>query len=65
MAMPMRSLLEDVLVDVARQENGRYSLFDGDHEAWPDPAYCKQVASSFSEFLEQLAGKKKGRQTEA
>ncbi|MBZ4417216.1 SMI1/KNR4 family protein [Myxococcus sp. RHSTA-1-4] len=43
-----------VLVDVARQENGRYPLFDGDHEAWPDPAYCKQVASSFSEFLEQV-----------
>jgi hypothetical protein len=43
-----------VLVDVSRQENGRYPLFDGDHEAWPDPAYCKQVASSFSEFLEQV-----------
>jgi hypothetical protein len=43
-----------VLVDVARQENGRYPLFDGDHETWPDPAYCKQVASSFSEFLEQV-----------
>jgi hypothetical protein len=43
-----------VLVDVSRQENGRYPLFDGDHEAWPDPAYCKQIASSFSEFLEQV-----------
>jgi len=43
-----------VLVDVARQENGLYPLFDGDHEAWPDPAYCKQVASSFSEFLENV-----------
>lgn len=43
-----------VLVDVSRQENGRYPLFDGDHEEWPDPAYCKQVASSFSEFLEQV-----------
>ncbi|HYO57902.1 SMI1/KNR4 family protein [Archangium sp.] len=43
-----------VLVEVSRQENGRYPLFDGDHEAWPDPAYCKQVASSFSEFLEQV-----------
>ena len=40
-----------VLVDVARQESGRYPLFDGDHEAWPDPAYCKQVASSFSGVL--------------
>ncbi len=43
-----------VLVDVARQERGRYPLFDGDHEAWPDPAYCKQVARCFSEFLEQV-----------
>jgi hypothetical protein len=43
-----------VLVDVSRQENSRYPLFDGDHEAWPDPAYCKQVASSFSEFLAQV-----------
>ncbi|HEY0095954.1 MAG TPA: SMI1/KNR4 family protein [Archangium sp.] len=43
-----------VLVDAARQERGRYPLFDGDHEAWPDPAYCKQVASCFSEFLEQV-----------
>jgi hypothetical protein len=42
-----------VLVDVS-EENGRYPLFDGDHEAWPDPAYCKQVANSFSEFLEQV-----------
>ncbi|WP_257449630.1 SMI1/KNR4 family protein [Archangium lipolyticum] len=43
-----------VLVDVSREESGRHPLFDGDHEAWPDPAYCKQVASSFSEFLEQV-----------
>jgi hypothetical protein len=43
-----------VLVDVSRQENSRYPLFDGDHEAWPDPAYCKQIASSFSEFLAQV-----------
>ncbi len=42
-----------VLVDVS-QEKGRYPLFDGDHEAWPDPAYCKQIANSFSEFLEQV-----------
>jgi hypothetical protein len=42
-----------VLVDVSRQENERYPLIDGDHEAWPDPAYCKQIAGSFSEFLEQ------------
>ncbi|HZH14787.1 MAG TPA: SMI1/KNR4 family protein [Archangium sp.] len=42
-----------VVVDVARQENGRYPLFDGDHETWPEPAYCEQIASSFSEFLEE------------
>lgn len=41
-----------VLVDVARQEKGRYPLFDGDHETWPDLTYCEQIASSFSEFLE-------------
>ncbi len=49
-----------VLVDVARQENDLYPLFDGDHEAWPDPAYCKQVASSFSEFLEQVLRTRRG-----
>jgi cell wall assembly regulator SMI1 len=43
-----------VLVDVARQENGRYPLIDGYHEAWPDPKYCGPVANSFSEFLEQV-----------
>jgi hypothetical protein len=49
-----------VLVDVARQENDRYLLFDGDHEAWPDPSYCKQVAHSFSEFLEQVLRTRRG-----
>ena len=43
-----------VIVDVSSQENGCYRLLDGDHEAWPDPAYCKQIAHSFSEFLEQV-----------
>ncbi|ATB31173.1 SMI1/KNR4 family protein [Melittangium boletus] len=43
-----------VLVDVARQENDRYPLIDGYHEAWPDPKYCGSVANSFSEFLEQV-----------
>lgn len=42
-----------VLVDVARQENGRYPLTDGYHEAWPNPEYCGPVANSFSEFLEK------------
>ncbi|WNG24030.1 SMI1/KNR4 family protein [Cystobacter fuscus] len=41
-----------VLVDVSRQENGRYPLMDGYHEAWPNPEYCGPVASSFAEFLE-------------
>ncbi|HZH78251.1 MAG TPA: SMI1/KNR4 family protein [Archangium sp.] len=41
-----------VLVDVGRQENGRYLLMDGYHEAWPSQEYCGPVASSFSEFLE-------------
>ncbi len=49
-----------VVVDVARQQNGRYPLFDGDHETWPDPAYCEQIASSFSEFLEEVL-RSKGR----
>jgi hypothetical protein len=42
-----------ILVDVSRQEHGRYPLIDAWHEAWPDPEYCKEVASSFSEFLER------------
>nr|WP_239470741.1 SMI1/KNR4 family protein [Archangium violaceum] len=41
-----------VLVDVSRQENERYPLMDGYHEAWPNPEYCGPVANSFSEFLE-------------
>jgi hypothetical protein len=49
-----------VLVDVARQQNDRYPIFDGYHEAWPDPYYCEQIASSFSEFLEK-ALRSKGR----
>ena len=49
-----------VLVDVARQENGRYPLVDGYHEAWPNPKYCGPVASSFSEFLEQVLRTRRG-----
>jgi hypothetical protein len=41
-----------ILVDVSQQENGRYPLIDGWHEAWPNPKHCKQIAHSFSEFLE-------------
>jgi hypothetical protein len=41
-----------ILMDVNRQNSGRYPLFDGWHEAWPVPEYCKQLAGSFSEFLE-------------
>lgn len=43
-----------VVLDVSRQIDGRYPLMDGDHETWPDPEYCTQIASSFSEFLEQI-----------
>ncbi|OJT18206.1 SMI1/KNR4 family protein [Archangium sp. Cb G35] len=50
-----------VVVDVGHQENGRYPLVDGWHEAWPDPKQCGQIASSFSEFLEK-ALRSKGRQ---
>jgi len=50
-----------VVVDVDRQENGRYPLVDGWHEAWPDPKQCGQVANSFSEFLE-AALRSQGRQ---
>ncbi len=40
-----------VLLDVGRQEQGRYPLRDGYREGFPDPLDCKQIASSFSEFL--------------
>ncbi len=43
-----------VLIDVARQEQGRYPLVDGYHEAWPHPDYRAPIARSFSEFLEQV-----------
>jgi hypothetical protein len=43
-----------VVLDVSRQVDGRYPLMDGDHETWPDPEYRTQIASSFSEFLEQI-----------
>ena len=42
-----------LLVDVAQQENGRYPVIDGWHEAWPDPKYCDQIATSFSDFWER------------
>jgi len=42
-----------VLIDVGRQDNERYPIIDGNHEAFPDPVYCEQIASSFSEFLER------------
>ncbi len=40
-----------ILMDVSRQVQDRYPLIDGWHETWPNPKYCKQIASSFSEFL--------------
>lgn len=42
-----------VMVDVGRQEKGRFPIIDGYHEAWPNPEYCEQIASSFSEFLDK------------
>jgi hypothetical protein len=48
------------LVDVARQENDCHPLTDGYHEAWPNPKYRGPVASSFSEFLEQVLRTRRG-----
>jgi hypothetical protein len=42
-----------VMIDMSRQENDRYPIIDCNHEAFPDPAYCEQIASSFSEFLQR------------
>ncbi|RYZ37388.1 MAG: SMI1/KNR4 family protein [Myxococcaceae bacterium] len=39
-----------VLVDVAQQVDGRYPMLDAFHETYPE---VKQIASSFSEFLEK------------
>jgi hypothetical protein len=49
-----------VVVDVSRPQNDCYPLLDADHENWPAPAYCEQIASCFSEFLEK-ALRSKGR----
>jgi hypothetical protein len=43
-----------VVLDVSRQENGRYPLIEGVHETWPDPEECGPVASCFSEFLGEV-----------
>lgn len=40
-----------ILLDVSRQHDGRYPIRDGYNEAFPDPAYCRQIAESFSGFL--------------
>jgi hypothetical protein len=47
-----------VLVDVSRQEDGRHPITDGYREAWPDPYYCEQIATSFSEFLKKALSSK-------
>ena len=39
-----------ILVDVARQSQGRYPLLDAFHETFPA---VEQIAASFSEFLEK------------
>ncbi|RKH17250.1 SMI1/KNR4 family protein [Corallococcus praedator] len=41
-----------ILLDVSEKHGDRYPIRDGYNEAFPDPAYCRQIASSFSEFLE-------------
>ncbi|RKH42596.1 SMI1/KNR4 family protein [Corallococcus sp. AB050B] len=40
-----------ILLDASHQEEERYPIRDGYNEAFPDPAYCEQIASSFQEFL--------------
>ncbi len=40
-----------VLVDVARQQDGRYPLLDAYHETYP--LEVRQISSSFGEFLER------------
>ncbi|RKH39769.1 SMI1/KNR4 family protein [Corallococcus sp. AB050B] len=40
-----------IFVDVSLQEGERYSIRDGYREAFPDPAYNRRIAGSFSEFL--------------
>ncbi|WP_235685301.1 SMI1/KNR4 family protein [Corallococcus silvisoli] len=42
-----------VLADVSRKEDGRYPLLDAFHETFPDPVETRQIAASFSEFLEK------------
>lgn len=40
-----------VVLDVSRSQDGYYPIIDGYREMFPDPAYCQQIAGSFSEFL--------------
>ncbi|AKF80294.1 hypothetical protein MFUL124B02_10360 [Myxococcus fulvus 124B02] len=40
-----------ILLDVSEQHEGRYPLRDGYNEAFPDPAYCPRIATSFRSFL--------------
>ena len=44
----------DAMVRMAQDWSLRYPLIDGDRETWPNLEYCTQIASSFSEFLEQV-----------
>ncbi|MCY1046613.1 SMI1/KNR4 family protein [Corallococcus sp. bb12-1] len=41
-----------IFLDVSQQAGGRYPIRDGYREAFPDPAYNRQIADSFSGFLE-------------
>ncbi|RKG93294.1 SMI1/KNR4 family protein [Corallococcus sp. CA053C] len=40
-----------LFLDVSQQVDGRYPIRDGYREAFPDPAFNRQIAGSFSEFL--------------
>ena len=40
-----------VAIDTSALQGGRYPLFDVWHEAFPRQEDCRQVASSFAEFL--------------
>ncbi|MFL5343314.1 MAG: SMI1/KNR4 family protein [Hyalangium sp.] len=41
-----------IIVDVGMQKSSRYPIIDGWHESFPDPTQCRQIASSFAEFLD-------------
>jgi hypothetical protein len=42
-----------IITDVSRMNDERYPILDAFHETFPDPVETRQIASSFSEFLER------------